>query len=247
MNDLVRLHQVSKTFAGRPVLRQVNLTIRPREHHWITGPSGCGKSTLLRLIAGLETPDAGEVHIADQVASDAGRIRIPPHRRGLSMMFQDLGLWPNLTVRGNVLLGLSGTGRPQSERDAWAHSAWEACEVGHLLDRRPAELSGGEQQRAALARALAPRPGLLLLDEPFAGLDLLLRRTLIDRLLDLAARFETTLCLVSHDPMDAERLHATVSVLEDGAICETGPLQTLLADPRSQTLRAWQNAANRDA
>lgn len=241
MPPLLQIEALSKSYRNQPVLRGVDLSLHAGTHHWISGPSGCGKSTLLRLIAGLEVPDAGGIQIQGAPASAPGRILLPPHRRRLSMVFQDLGLWPNLTVRENIRLGLSGTPGSRAEIAERLRAAGTACDLDPLLDRRPAELSGGEQQRAALARALAPRPALLLLDEPFSGLDLVLRLNLLKRLRELAQTFGTTVCLVSHDPNDARHLGATASILEAGTIVESGPIDQLLATPSSQTLRAWQS------
>lgn len=241
MLPLLHIEGLSKSYRNQPILRGVDLTLHAGNHHWISGPSGCGKSTLLRLIAGLEVPDTGTIRIQGTPASTAGRLLLAPHQRQLSMVFQDLGLWPNLTVRENIQLGLAGTSGSRAELAERLRAASDACDLNPLLDRRPAELSGGEQQRAALARALAPRPALLLLDEPFSGLDLVLRLNLLRHLRALAQTFGTTLCLVSHDPNDARHLNATASILEAGAIVESGPLPELLATPGSQTLRAWQS------
>lgn len=237
----VEIVDVRKSYGDQAVIHGVSIAISNGEFVALVGPSGCGKSTLLRLIAGLEVPDAGTIHIQGTPAIAAGRLLLAPHQRQLSMVFQDLGLWPNLTVRENIRLGLSGTHGSHAELAERLRTTSNACDLEPLLDRRPAELSGGEQQRAAMARALAPRPALLLLDEPFSGLDLVLRLNLLKRLCELAQTFGTTLCLVSHDPNDARHLKATASILEAGAIVESGPLPELLAAPRSQTLRAWQS------
>lgn len=241
MNWLAELSGVSKSYAQQAVLKSVDLRIQPGEHWLITGPSGCGKSTLLRILAGLETIDAGQVLISGQSASSPGRMDMPPHRRGISMVFQDLGLWPNLTVLGNVKLGLDGQPLSSQQRLQRATEACETCNLAGVLHRRPNKLSGGELQRAAIARAIAPKPRLLLMDEPFSGLDVVLRQHLIHQLRHLADQFQTTLLLVSHQISDALALPAQVAVLEQGSIREQGPLAKLLSNPASETLRAWKS------
>lgn len=237
--DLVQLDQVSKRYGDSVALDGISLEITPGSHLALLGPSGCGKSTAIRLIAGLEAPDGGTIHVSGQLASSAGHVIIPPHRRGVSVVFQDLGLWPSLTVIGNVLLGLAGTGLHRSDRRERAREALENCRIERLADRRPAGLSGGEQQRAALARALAARPKLLLLDEPFAGLDLGLKRHLYDEIRHLATTSDATCLLVSHDPLEATALCSDAAVLEGGHLRERGQLEALLASPTSDTLREF--------
>lgn len=237
--NLVELSQVSKRYGGTTVLDDVSLDILPGNHLALMGPSGCGKSTVLRLIAGLDFPDTGTIRVSGRLASDAGHIRIPPHQRDLSIVFQDLGLWPNLTVLQNVALGLAGTSLPRRQREERAKEALVACRIERLAARKPAGLSGGEQQRAALARAVAVRPKLLLMDEPFAGLDLGLKRCLYDEIRHLAQGFGATVLLVSHDPMEATAFCSYGAVLERGHIKERGELKALIASPVSETLREF--------
>jgi len=237
---LVELRNVGKTFRKRPVLFGINLAIPADQNLVITGPSGSGKSTLLRLIAGLEAPSQGEIFLAGQLASKCESVITSPPERGVAMVFQDLGLWPNLTALGNVLLGLSGFKLRRRERLERARAAVVDCQVEHAAREYPHRLSVGEQQRVALARAMAVRPRLLLLDEPFTALDIVLKDVLLDQLAHLSAKQTTRICLVSHFPPDALALNAAVAVLEDGRICEQCPLNSLLQEPRSRTLRAWQ-------
>ena len=239
---LARLSGVAKSFQGRLVLAKVDLEIRTGANLLLTGPSGAGKSTVLRLIAGLEAPDAGMVEIAGAIASKAGAVEVPPHRRALALLFQDLGLWPNLSALQNVVLGLSGLKLTRTQRLERARAALASCDLEGLAPQRPARLSGGEQQRVALARALATEPRLLLLDEPFAGLDLLAKQALLDWLRRLCAERQVTVLLASHHLADARALSAETAVLEDGAIVEHGELPELLKAPRSRTLSAWRES-----
>src|SRR5262249_4544290 len=157
----------------------------------------CGKSTALRLLAGLELPSAGQVLLDGQAVSGPGKILVPPHRRGVALVFQDLALWPNLSVLDNVLLGLAGAGLSRPEARARAAAALPRCGIAPLATRRPGQTSGGQQQRVALARALAPRPKFLLLDEPFAGLDLVTRARLLREVAALAGERRLTVLLVT--------------------------------------------------
>ncbi len=239
MDVFIELKNVTKRYDSIDVFRDISLQVRSGERLALLGPSGCGKSTLLRLIVGLETPTSGEVWVEGRLASSPGRIAVPPHARALAMVFQDLALWPNLTVSQNVELGLAGAKLGRKERREWALSVLERCRIGELSERRPAELSGGQQQRVALARALAVEPKLLLLDEPFSGLDFAIKARLYAEILHLCTTLELSLLVVSHDPLETSALCSQVAVLERGQICETGPLEELLHEPASETLQAF--------
>ena len=239
MTPLVEIKNVSMAYGRLRVFQRISLTIRRGEHLALLGPSGCGKSTVLRILTGLAVPTEGEVWIGGRLASSPERVLVPPHRRDMAMVFQDLALWPNLSALQNVVLGLSGSDLPSEERGRRATEALEACGIGDLARRRPESLSGGQQQRVALARALAVRPRVLLLDEPFSGLDLTIKIRLQTQMQELCATFGLTLILVAHDPLEARALCHQAAVLENGAIQETGPLDALLANPESVTLRTF--------
>ena len=238
MTPLVEIKNVSAAYGRIRVFQRVSLTIHSGEHLALLGPSGCGKSTVLRILTGLAVPTAGEVWIGGSLASEPDRVLVPPHRRDMAMVFQDLALWPNLTALQNVVLGLTGS-LSSEERGRRATEALEACGIGDLARRRPESLSGGQQQRVALARALAVRPKVLLLDEPFSGLDLTIKTRLQTQMQELCADFKLTLILVAHDPLEARALCHQAAVLENGAIQEKGPFDTLLANPKSITLRTF--------
>lgn len=232
---------VSKYYSRQAALKDVSLSILSGEHTGIIGPSGCGKSTALRLLAGLEAPSSGQIYLDGELISKEERILKPPHQRGIAMVFQDLALWPNLTVLDNVLLGLSG--QPLSSRET-RERAWKAlalCHIDSLAGRKPGTLSGGQQQRVALARALAVKPDFLLLDEPFAGLDLLTKLRLLEEIDRLAADQKITVVLVSHDPLDAKALCQSVVVLKEGQVEERGLLDELLREPESELLQVFRD------
>ena len=234
------LRAMTKSYGGAFALRGISFAVPVGEHTSLLGPSGSGKSTILRLLAGLEAPDEGEVWMGGARVSAAGRIDLPPHRRGIAMVFQDLALWPNLSVRDNVLLGLSGVRLPRAERRERAREALALCSIEDLAGRRPETLSGGQQQRVALARALALEPRLLLLDEPFSGLDLVVKARLIDEVRRLADERGFTVLLVSHDPLEAAPFCRAAVVLREGEVEEAGLLSALLQAPRSELLRAFK-------
>ncbi len=236
MTPLLEIKNLSMAYGRKRVFQHVCLALGQGEHLALLGPSGCGKSTLLRILTGLAVPTEGEVWLAGRLASEPGRVLVPPHRREMAMVFQDLALWPSLTALQNVVLGLAGSDLPSEERSRRATEALEACGIGDLVRRRPDSLSGGQQQRVALARALAVRPRVLLLDEPFSGLDLTIKTRLQTQMRELCAAFKLTLILVAHDPLEARALCHHAAVLEDGAIQEAGALDTLLANPVSMTL-----------
>ncbi|MBI4602486.1 MAG: ATP-binding cassette domain-containing protein [Planctomycetes bacterium] len=237
----LELERVTVRRGGGPVLSEATLSIEPGASIALLGRSGSGKSTLLRVAAGLEAPASGRVLLDGREASRGGEILIPPHRRGIAMLFQDLALWPDLTVLWNVLLGLAGSGLSRRDRLARAREALEACSVLPLAERKPAQLSGGEAQRAALARALAVRPWLLLLDEPFSGLDLVTKDEVLARIAAASRQDGIALVLVSHDPLEVSALCRQAAVLEDGRLVEHGTLADLVREPRSAILRAFRD------
>ena len=241
----LELRDVTKAYEGRRVLKEVSLALEAGESVALLGRSGSGKSTLLRLLAGLEAPTEGRVLVDGVVASEPQRIRLPAHRRGVSMVFQDLALWPNLTVLGNVLLGLSGSPLSGARRRALAQEALVLCDIGRLGGRKPAAISGGEQQRVALARAVATRPRFLFLDEPFSGLDPVTKAEVVEEVSKLTRSQGTSVILVTHEPLDALALCGKGVLLEDGCIVDAGPWAELLRAPRSRFLEAFKERARR--
>jgi molybdate transport system ATP-binding protein len=195
----------------------------------VFGPSGAGKTTLLRMIAGLETPDDGCVRLGDEVLYDrAARIDRPLRSRRVGMVFQDDLLFPHLDVASNLRFGLKDW--PRGAADARVGEVAALCGVEGLLDRRPETLSGGERQRVGLARALAPRPRLLLCDEPVSALDLANRHALIDRLRVVQRVEAIPVLYVTHSPSEAVALGATLFLMERGRVVASGvPLDVLAA------------------
>ncbi len=175
----LELRQAVKRFGDRVALNGVSFGLEEGEIGCLLGPSGCGKTTALRCIAGFEALDAGEVRSRGRLLAGPG-VNVPPHERGIGLVFQDHALFPHLTARGNVEFGLQRLAR--AERRHRAVELLEMVGLADCMESYPAELSGGQQQRVALARALAPRPSTVLLDEPFASLDVALRERLVGEL-----------------------------------------------------------------
>jgi len=223
---------------GRLVLDDAELEIAPGQSLALLGSSGSGKSTLLRIIAGLEIPEEGEVDIAGVPATGGGRLLTAPWRRGLAMLFQDLALWPNLSVQGNVRLGLSRLRLPQEQLRGRTAESLRMCGIEDLSDRLPGTLSGGQQQRVALARALAMRPNLLLLDEPFGGLDLVTKEAVVGELVRLRSELGFALVLVTHDSREVQRACDSIAVLQNGRIAEQGRLSDVAEDPQTTLAKA---------
>jgi ABC-type Fe3+/spermidine/putrescine transport system ATPase subunit len=239
------LRRVSHVLGGTTALQQVDLEIAKGEPIAVLGLSGAGKSTLLRLLAGLDAPSEGEIWDAERILSGAGRVLVPPHERRISMVFQDLALWPNLSALDNVLLGLARSPLSRHDRRARAMGMLVLCGIESLASRLPAALSGGEQQRVALARALAPAPDWLLLDEPFSNLDPMLRDRLVADVRALATEQRATIVFVTHDLVDALELTRRAVVLEQGRVVEAGAWETLLAAAKSDLLSGLAARAER--
>ena len=202
----ITLTDVTKRFGSHVALDGVSLEVLPGTAAVVLGPSGCGKTTMLRVIAGLEVPDSGQVLLDGTTVSAPGRTHVPPHRRQLGFVFQDLALWPHLTVRQNLDFVPGSTGLSRPEQDRRAHDALALVRIEELAGRYPHQLSGGEQQRVALARAIVPEPRVLLLDEPLSSLDAELRADLRSELARLQRALSLTTVYVTHDREDAAAL-----------------------------------------
>ena len=209
---------VSKDYEGRRVIDALSFKIEPKERVVLFGPSGCGKSTILNLVAGFIAPDEGEVLIGGEIVAAKKHIWREAAQRGIGMVFQDLALWPHLTVAEHVEFGLRAKHIPKKLRQERVEEIAGLVELSEYLKAKPAELSGGQQQRVALARTLAVAPAIVLMDEPLSSLDEALNRQLRKEILRLQGDLGFTLIYVTHDAEEAEVLGTRTIHLRQGRI-----------------------------
>ncbi|HEY7319239.1 MAG TPA: ATP-binding cassette domain-containing protein [Candidatus Binatia bacterium] len=222
----VETREVKKYYGDVAAVNGVDLLTRDGEFLVLLGPSGCGKTTLLRMIAGFETPSAGQLLIAGEVVND-----LPPRARKIAMVFQSYALYPHMTVFKNIAFPLKAQRVEKAaipQKVEWAASLFG---IGHLLQRKPRELSGGERQRVALARALVREPAVFLLDEPLSNLDAQLRATARDELQQFQRRIGTTTIYVTHDQVEAMGLGDRIVVMRSGTVRQIGTPQEIYHEP----------------
>ena len=237
--DQVVVHDVVVRYGDMVALDRVSLSLPAGEQMAIVGPSGCGKSTLVRAIAGLVPMDHGRVEIAGAVVADDG-VWVPPEHRGVGVVFQDHALFPHLDVRANVGFGLAR----HTDAATRVDEVLDLVGLSHLGDRYPHELSGGEQQRTALARALAPRPAVLLLDEPFSNLDRNLRERVRAETVALLRAERITAIFVTHDRDEALTVGARVAVMRDGRVEQVASPAEVYHAPASRFVAAFLDHAD---
>ena len=215
------------------------------DHTFFTllGPSGCGKSTILRCVAGLETPDAGDIDLGDEcVFSSSRSINVPPHRRRIGMVFQSYAIWPHMTVYQNVAFPLEV--QRQGNVRTRTMAALETTGLAALADRYASRLSGGQQQRVAFARAIVSEPSVLLLDEPLSNLDAALREQMCAELRRLHERLQLTTLFVTHDQGEALSMSDRIAVMRDGRFVEVGTPEELWTRPRTVFTAQFLGGAN---
>jgi iron(III) transport system ATP-binding protein len=235
----VRLTGVSKTFGNVMALERFDLEVRRGRTLCLLGPSGCGKTTALRLIAGFEQPDSGTVEINGRRVAAPGDA-VPPERRRVGMVFQDFALFPHLTVRDNVGYGI----RRDPDRDVRVNELLEMVGMITDADRYPHQLSGGMQQRVAVARALAPRPDVILLDEPFSNLDQALRTQLRVEVREILRRAQATSLFVTHDQEEALTIADDVCVMSRGRVEQCAVPEIVYAEPANPFVAGFVGIAN---
>ena len=238
MSPTISLENIRLRYGRLDVLAGLSLHIDPGETVVLVGPSGSGKSTALRVILGLEAPEGGTVRLGDETVTEGRRILVPPERRGLAIVFQDLALWPHLTVEAQLAFGFDVRKIPREVRVERIRTMLERVGLGDKAGRFPGELSGGERQRVAIARALVHQPRAVLFDEPLTNLDVVLRADLIALLRTLFAERETTALYVTHDSREAVAFDARIAVLEEGRIVADGLPFELAANPPTPFVRA---------
>ncbi len=225
------LKGISKSFGTIQALVDIHLEIEAGKRLVLVGGSGAGKTTLIRILAGLESPDQGSIYCGETDITLA-----PAHQRGIAMLSQDYAIYPHLTVEKNLLAALEPLRLATQEQRERIEVALNWFGLTPLRDRRPGQLSGGQMQRAALAKALVRRPQLLVLDEPLSQLDPTLREESRELLLSMTEQFGTTLLMVTHDSLDAMRLADRLAVLEAGKLVQVDSPQVVYSQPKSRSI-----------
>jgi len=214
----VTLEHVTKSFSsGTAAVNDLSLQVKDGELMVLLGPSGCGKTTGLRMVAGLERPDGGDIRIGTQRVND-----LEPKDRDVALVFQSYALYPHMTARGNMLYPLKVRAMSRVERERRVEQAAELLRITHLLDRKPRQLSGGEQQRVALGRAIVREPRVFLMDEPLSNLDAKLRVHTRAELKALQQQLGTTTVFVTHDQAEAMTMADRIAVMDHGALQQVG-------------------------
>ncbi len=211
----IRINRVAKQFGKTHALQAIDLTIADREFMVLLGASGCGKTTLLRIVAGLETATAGQVHIGDRRVD-----QLPPKARGIAMVFQNYAVFPHLTVYENIAFGLRMAKLADSEIDKRVNRTAALMHIDPLLKRYSGQLSGGQRQRVAVSRALAMEPDVILMDEPLSNLDALLRMEMRAELKSVLAESNTTTIYVTHDQVEAMSMADRIAIMDQGHIVQ---------------------------
>jgi putrescine transport system ATP-binding protein len=236
---LLRIDGVTKRFGRFTAVDHLSLDIRSGEFFALLGPSGCGKTTLLRMLAGFETPDAGQILLGGKDIA-----QVLPHQRPVNMMFQNYALFPHLNVRDNIAFGLKRLGMPRPEIDSRVAEMVALVKLEGLEKRKPDQLSGGQKQRVALARSLARRPQVLLLDEPLAALDKKLRENTQGELTELQRRLGLTFIIVTHDQEEAMTVADRIGVMDSGRLEQVATPRQLYEAPRSRWIAEFVGDIN---
>jgi multiple sugar transport system ATP-binding protein len=223
------IRQVRKSFGAANILKGIDIDIEPGEFLILVGPSGCGKSTLLSMIAGLDTPTSGSIHIGERDVTHEA-----PKDRDIAMVFQSYALYPNMTVAQNISFALEMRKVPRAERAAVVQRVAKTLQIEHLLDRKPGALSGGQRQRVAMGRALARNPKLFLFDEPLSNLDAKLRVEMRAEIKLLHQRTRTTTVYVTHDQVEAMTLGDRIAVMRDGVVQQFGTPDDIYTRPATR-------------
>src|ERR1700754_4132621 len=236
---LLRIDAVAKKFGTFRACDKLSLDIRAGEFFALLGPSGCGKTTLLRMLAGFETPDAGRILLDGRDIA-----QVLPHQRPVNMMFQNYALFPHLNVRDNIAFGLKRANMLRPEIDARVAEMVALAKLEGLEKRKPDQLSGGQKQRVALARSLARRPQVLLLDEPLAALDKKLRENTQTELMELQRRLGMTFIIVTHDQEEAMTVADRIGVMDCGRLEQVATPRQLYEAPNSRWIAEFVGDVN---
>lgn len=240
----IRLINIEKSFDKKQVIYPTTLTIDSGSFTTLLGPSGCGKTTLLRMIAGLETPDEGEIWFDnDLIFSKQKNINLPPEKRNLGFVFQDFALWPHMSVFENVAFGLRAH-KDEKDLEARVREALKSVHLDNFEKRYPHQLSGGQQQRVAFARAIAVRPKCILFDEPLSALDALLRVEMRRELTELTSYLGITSVFVTHDQIEAMSMSDKIAVLDGGFVQQYDNPEAVYHNPQTEFVARFIGKSN---
>ena len=230
--SIIKLNKITHSYGDKSVLQNLTLNIEDNQLTCLLGGSGSGKTTILRLIAGLVIPNKGQIIIQDKTVTDKQKIIIPPYKRSLGYIFQDLALWPHFTVYNNIAFGLKERkpacrqGREKNIKDK-VFKMLDFFGLQEHAEKYPHQLSGGQQQLVAISRSLVLKPKILLMDEPLANLDVKLKQKILEHIKNLKQNFNLTIVYVTHDHKEALTLADTIVVLNDGKVEETGNVEQI--------------------
>ena len=237
---MIECRNLTKNYGTLTAVSDISLQLGENEFISVLGPSGCGKSTLLRLIAGLEVPSTGQVFLHDKEISGK-KISLPPEHRKFGMIFQDFALFPHLSIEDNIAFGVNGS---SSEKLQKVKELLKLVDLSHLIKIMPHQISGGEQQRIAVARALAPNPRLILMDEPFSNLDNQLRQQLRLEIRDILKQEGVATILVTHDQVEAITFSDSVLLMREGKLVQTGSPEDIYQNPQTLWASSFVGEAN---
>ncbi len=223
--SIIKLNKITHFYGDKSVLQDLTLNIEDNQLTCLLGGSGSGKTTILRLIAGLVIPNKGQIIIQDKTVTDKQKIIIPPYKRNLGYIFQDLALWPHFTVYKNIAFGL--TERKEKNVKDTVFEMLDFFGLQEYAKKYPHQLSGGQQQLIAISRSLVLKPKILLMDEPLANLDVKLKRKILKHIKSLKKYFDLTIIYVTHDHKEALVLADTIVVLNEGKVEETGNVEQI--------------------
>jgi putrescine transport system ATP-binding protein len=236
---LIRYQNITKRFGSFTAVDDISLDIYEREFFALLGPSGCGKTTLMRMLAGFEEPSSGQITLAGQ-----DLVGMPPYRRPVNMMFQSYALFPHMTVWDNIAFGLRQDGVDKEATAARVEEMLKLVKLGQFAKRKPHQLSGGQRQRVALARSLAKRPKVLLLDEPLGALDKKLREETQFELMDIQMELGMTFLIVTHDQEEAMTVADRIAVMDHGKLVQVAPPAEVYEQPNSRYVAGFIGDVN---
>lgn len=242
--DALEIKQLSKHFNKKRVVKGVSFSVEQEQLLALLGPSGCGKTTTLRMIAGLETPDNGEIWIEGTLASHGRKIMISQKHRHIGMVFQDLALWPHMTVYENIEFGLKAHGLIRTERRKKIEAVLNRVNMQNYTNVYPGKLSGGQQQLIAIARAIVTKPKLLLMDEPLSSIDVKLREDIRQEIRRIQQETQITTVYITHDQEDAFLLADKIAVMNNGKLEQIGSPEEIYSSPASLFVAGFVGEAN---